>query len=72
MRYFSSLFRSKFIAFQKQANKNRHGNMPAEDLQRLRELEQENRELKRANAILQKTASFLAQVELKSPTKYRL
>ena len=69
MRYFSSLFRSKFIAFQKHADQNRHGNMSAADLQRLRELEQENRELKRANAILQKTANFLAQVELKHPTK---
>ena len=69
MRYFSYLFRSKFVALQRQTDQNGHGSMSVADLQRLRELEHENLELKRANAILQKTASFLAQVELQRGPK---
>ena len=36
----------------------------SEDRQRLKELERENRELKRANEILRKAAAFFAQAEL--------
>lgn len=37
---------------------------PSEEASRLKELERENRELKRANEILRKAAAFFAQAEL--------
>ncbi len=37
---------------------------PTEDAARFKELERENRELKRANEILRKAAAFFAQAEL--------
>lgn len=37
---------------------------PSSDAERLKELERENRELKRANEILRKAAAFFAQAEL--------
>lgn len=37
--------------------------MSVAELQRIRDLEQENRELKRANAILQNAARFFVQAE---------
>lgn len=38
--------------------------LPASDRERLRQLERENRELKRANEILRKASAFFAQAEL--------
>ena len=40
------------------------GGLTTDDKQRLKELERENRELKRANEILRKAAAFFAQAEL--------
>ena len=41
----------------------------SEDTARLKELERENRELKRANEILRKAAAFFAQAELDRKSK---
>lgn len=38
--------------------------LPTSDRERLRQLERENRELKRANEILRKASAFFAQAEL--------
>ena len=38
--------------------------MKADDAKRLKELERENRELKRANEILRKASAYFAQAEL--------
>lgn len=40
------------------------GGMPSSDRERLRQLERENRELKRANEILRKASAYFAQAEL--------
>ena len=40
------------------------GGMSTADCERLKELEQENRELKRANEILRKASAYFAQAEL--------
>ncbi|MBK7493446.1 MAG: hypothetical protein IPI17_17065 [Nitrosomonas sp.] len=40
------------------------GGMSSADRERLKELEQENRELKRANEILRKASAYFAQAEL--------
>ena len=40
------------------------GGMPTADRERLKELERENRELKRANEILRKASAYFAQAEL--------
>ena len=40
------------------------GGMSTTDRERLKELEQENRELKRANEILRKASAYFAQAEL--------
>ncbi len=40
-----------------------------EDAERIRRLEQENRELKRANEILRKASAYFAQAELDRPSK---
>ncbi len=40
------------------------GGMSTADRERLKELEQENRELKRANEILRKASAYFAQAEL--------
>ena len=69
MKHFSSLLLRSFNRVQKKSDQTMHGELSVAALQRLRELEQENRELKRANAILQNTASFLAQVELERGPK---
>ena len=44
--------------------------MTSSDRERLKELERENRELKRANEILRKASAFFAQAELDRPLKY--
>jgi transposase-like protein len=41
----------------------------SEDRARIRALEQENRELKRANEILRKASAYFAQAELDRPSK---
>jgi transposase len=41
-----------------------HGGMTTDDRARFKELERENRELRRANEILRKAAAFFAQAEL--------
>ena len=42
----------------------RRGGLSSSDRDRLKELERENRELKRANEILRKASAFFAQAEL--------
>ena len=44
--------------------------MTTSDRERLKELERENRELKRANEILRKASAFFAQAELDRRPKY--
>jgi transposase-like protein len=43
--------------------------MTTDETTRLKELERENRELKRANEILRKASAFFAQAELDRPVK---
>ena len=43
--------------------------MTTDEKARLKELERENRELKRANEILRKASAFFAQAELDRPLK---
>ncbi len=43
--------------------------MTSDDRERLKKLERENRELKRANEILRKASAFFAQAELDRPLK---
>jgi transposase len=43
--------------------------MTSDDRDRLKKLERENRELKRANEILRKASAFFAQAELDRPLK---
>ena len=43
--------------------------MTSDDRERLKKLERENRELKRANEILRKASAFFAQAELDRPVK---
>src|ERR1700753_4026833 len=42
----------------------KHGGLTTGEKQRLKDLERENRELKRANEILRKASAFFAQAEL--------
>jgi len=46
-----------------------HNGMTSDDRERLKKLERENRELKRANEILRKASAFFAQAELDRPVK---
>ena len=46
--------------------------MSTPDRERLKELERENRELKRANEILRKASAYFAQAELDRRPKYLL
>lgn len=69
MKHFSALLSRSFNRFQKKSFQVKHGCISMADLQRLREIEQENFELKRANAILQKTTSFLVQTAYERRTK---
>jgi transposase len=43
--------------------------LSTEDAERIRRLEQENRELRRANEILRKASAYFAQAELDRPSK---
>jgi transposase len=43
--------------------------LSTEDAERMKRLEQENRELKRANEILRKASAYFAQAELDRPSK---
>jgi transposase-like protein len=45
------------------------GGLTSDDRARLKQLERENRELKRANEILRKASAFFAQAELDRPAK---
>jgi transposase-like protein len=45
------------------------GGLTSDGLARLKQLERENRELKRANEILRKASAFFAQAELDRPAK---
>ena len=69
MNYFNSFFHLNLALFKKHSDTKRHTNISIADFLRLKELERENSELKRANAILQKTASFFAQVEFERNSK---
>ncbi len=43
--------------------------LSTEDAERMKRLEQENRELRRANEILRKASAYFAQAELDRPSK---
>jgi transposase-like protein len=47
----------------------KRGGLTSSDRDRLKELERENRELKRANEILRKASAFFAQAELDRRSK---
>jgi len=47
----------------------RRGGLTSEDQARIKELERENRELRRVNEILRKASAFFAQAELDRPPK---
>jgi transposase-like protein len=49
---------------QSEINQGKRDGLASSDQARLKELERENRELKRANEILRKAAAFFAQAEL--------
>ena len=49
---------------QSETNQGVRGGMSSSDRDRLKELERENRELKRANEILRKASAYFAQAEL--------
>ena len=49
---------------QDERNQGRRSGLTTEEQQRLKELERENRELKRTNEILRKASAFFAQAEL--------
>jgi transposase-like protein len=49
---------------QAERNQGRRAGLSSSDRDRLKELERENRELKRANEILRKASAFFAQAEL--------
>lgn len=49
---------------QVERDQGKRGGLTSTDRERLKELERENRELKRANEILRKAAAFFAQAEL--------
>ena len=50
-------------------NQGIRGGMSTSDRERLKELERENRELKRANEILRKASAYFAQAELDRRSK---
>ncbi len=49
---------------QAERDQGRRGGLTSEDRERLKALERENRELKRANEILRKASAFFAQAKL--------
>lgn len=49
---------------QAERDQGRRGGLTTDERQRLKELERENRELKRVNEILRKASAFFAQAEL--------
>jgi len=53
-----------------ETDQGKRAGMTSSDRERLKELERENRELKRANEILRKASAFFAQAELDRPLKY--
>ena len=69
MKHFRALLPRNFVMFQKKANPINHDYTSVAGLQRLRKLEQENFELKRANVILQNTTRYLVQTLCERRTK---
>ena len=63
--------REAFRRWVRQAERNRgaRAGLSTTERERLKELERENRQLKRANEILRKASAFLAQAELDRPAK---
>jgi len=53
-----------------ETDQGKRSGMTSSDRERLKELERENRELKRANEILRKASAFFAQAELDRRPKY--
>ena len=53
-----------------ETDQGKRSGMTTSDRERLKELERENRELKRANEILRKASAFFAQAELDRRPKY--
>ena len=54
---------------QQERNQGDRAGMTTDEKDRLKQLERENRELKRANEILRKASAFFAQAELDRPVK---
>ncbi len=54
---------------QAEQDQGHHPGMTTDEKTRLKQLERENRELKRANEILRKASAFFAQAELDRPVK---
>ena len=54
---------------QQERNQGDRAGMTTDEKDRLKQLERENRELKRANEILRKASAFFAQAELDRPAK---
>ena len=54
---------------QAERDRGRRAGLTTNERDRLKELERENRELKRANEILRKASAFFAQAELARPPK---
>ena len=52
------------LARRAETDQGRRGGQTSEDRERLKALERENRELKRANEILRKASAYFAQAEL--------
>ncbi|MFT5506475.1 MAG: transposase-like protein [Gammaproteobacteria bacterium] len=65
-------FFTKLIStFQNASERDWHSKTSLRDERRVKQLEHENRELKRANAILQKASIFFAQADLKQRKQQR-
>ena len=54
---------------QTEQDRGQRAGMTTDEKERLKQLERENRELKRANEILRKASAFFAQAELDRPLK---
>ena len=54
---------------QAERNQGRRAGLTSEERERLKTLERENRELRRANEILRKASAYFAQAELDRPGK---
>jgi transposase-like protein len=61
--------RASHVALVEQADSGRRGGLATEEQARIRELEREHRELRRANEILRRVSGYFAQAELDRPPK---